>query len=383
MTAQRRTRLFLCSSLSARLTQLGSRRAALTWVIVLLLLFVGVPDAHAHQFTPGYLEINMQAGGTAEIVWKVPLVKGRRMNITPALPESCQALTPPATYALSNAVLERWTVDCGTTGLAGGTITIDGLETTQTDVLVRLLFADGRTTTTRLSPNETSFVVPETLSRFAVAKTYLQLGVEHILSGFDHLLFILTLLIIRLGVGPTAGREAEVIGTKGESGASKALQRRRIWRLLMTLTAFTIAHSITLALSVLGYVDVPSAPIEAIIALSIVFVAAEIIYSRQGRPSLIERQPWLVAFIFGLLHGLGFAGALSEIGLPESAIPMALFSFNVGVELGQVAFDAVVLALMWGVWRLRIRWPAWAWRVPAYGIGSLAAFWSFQRVAAF
>ncbi len=193
----------------------------------------------------------------------------------------------------------------------------------------------------------------------------------------------MTLLIIRLGVGPTAGRGATVIGAKGGSDASKALQRRRIWRLLMTLTAFTIAHSITLALSVLGYVDVPSAPIEAIIALSIVFVAAEIIYSRQGRPSLIERQPWLVAFIFGLLHGLGFAGALSEIGLPESAIPMALFSFNMGVELGQVAFDAAVLALMWGVWRLRIRWPAWAWRVPAYGIGSLAAFWSFQRVVAF
>ncbi len=151
----------------------------------------------------------------------------------------------------------------------------------------------------------------------------------------------------------------------------------------MTLTAFTIAHSITLALSVLGYVDVPSAPIEAIIALSIVFVGAEIIYSRQGRPSLIERQPWLVAFIFGLLHGLGFAGALSEIGLPESAIPMALFSFNVGVELGQVAFDAVALLLLWGVSRLRIRWPMWAWRAPAYAIGSLAAFWCIQRVVAF
>ncbi len=161
------------------------------------------------------------------------------------------------------------------------------------------------------------------------------------------------------------------------------MQRRRIWRLLLTLTAFTIAHSITLALSVLGYVDVPSAPIEAIIALSIVFVGAEIIYSRQGRSSLIERQPWLVAFIFGLLHGLGFAGALSEIGLPESAIPMALFSFNVGVELGQVAFDAAVLPLLWGLWRLRIQWPAWVWRVPAYAIGSLAAFWCFQRVVAF
>ncbi len=379
MTAQRRGDTSIGSSLSDKLINRGSRRAALTWVAVLVLLFVGVPGAQAHQFTPGYLEINALPDGKAEIVWKVPLIKGRRMNITPALPESCQTLTPLATYALSNAVLERWTVDCGAGGLAGQTITIEGLETTSTDVLVRLQFADGRTTTTRLSPDETSFVVPETLSRLAVAQTYLQLGIEHILSGFDHLLFVLTLLIIRLGVGPGTA----VAGAKGDSDGSKALQKRRIWRLLLTLTAFTIAHSITLALSVLGHVDVPSAPIEAIIALSIVFVGAEIIYSRQGRPSLIERQPWLVAFIFGLLHGLGFAGALSEIGLPESAIPMALFSFNVGVELGQVAFDAAALLLLWGVSQLRIPWPRWAWRVPAYAIGSVAAFWCVQRVAAF
>ncbi len=358
-------------------------RTALASAIVLVLLFVGVPAAQAHEFSPGYLEINMQADGKAEIVWKVPLVRGRPLNITPVLPASCQAITPSATYALSNAVLERWTVDCGTAGLAGQTITIEGLEATPTDVLVRLQFADGRTTTTRLRPEETSFVVPEKLTRLAVVKTYLRLGVEHILFGFDHLLFVLTLLIIRLGVGPTADRGAAGMGVMGGSDTLKALQRRRIWRLLMTLTAFTIAHSITLALSVLGYVDVPSAPIEAIIALSIVFVGAEIIYSREGRPSLIERQPWLVAFIFGLLHGLDFAGALSEIGLPQNAIPIALFSFNAGVELGQVAFDAVVLVLLWRVSRLRIRWPMWAWRVPAYGIGSLAAFWCVQRVVAF
>ena len=377
MSAQRYTNLVVGSFLSNKIHR-GSSLAALTCLVVLVLIFVGVPAAQAHEFTPGYLEINEQANGTVEIVWKVPMSKGRPLNITPVMPGNCRALSPPATYVLSNAVLERWTVDCGTAGLAGQTITIDGLETTQTDVLVRLQFADGRTTTTRLRPDETSFMVPETLSRLAVVRTYLRLGVEHILFGFDHLLFVLTLLIIRLGVGPAA-----VMGAKGGSDVAKALQRRRIWRLLMTLTAFTIAHSITLALSVLGYVDVPSAPIEAIIALSIVFVGAEIIYSRQGRPGLIERQPWLVAFMFGLLHGLGFAGALSEIGLPESAIPMALFSFNVGVELGQVAFDAVVLLLLWGVSRLRIRWPMWAWRVPAYGIGSLAAFWCIQRVVAF
>ncbi len=357
--------------------------SALASLIVLVLLFVGVPSAQAHAFTPGYLEINVQADGTAQVVWKVPLVRGRRMNITPVLPESCEAITPTATYTLSNAVLERWTVDCGATGLTGQTIKIDGLEATSTDVLVRIQFADGHTTTMRLRPDETSFVVPETLSGLAVAKTYLQLGFEHILLGFDHLLFVLTLLIIRLGVAPIVDKGTAVIGAEGGPAATKAWQRRRIWRLLLTLTAFTIAHSITLAVSVLGYVDLPSAPIEAIIALSIVFVGAEIIYSREGRPSLIERQPWLVAFIFGLLHGLGFAGALSEIGLPEGAIPMALFSFNVGVELGQVAFDAAALLLLWGVSRLRIPWPRWAWRVPPYAIGSVAAFWCVQRVAAF
>jgi HupE / UreJ protein len=358
-------------------------RVVLTSLIVLALLVVGVPAVYAHAFQPGYLEINAQADGTAQVLWKVPMASGRPLPMTPVLPVSCQALTPPATYVTSDAVLERWTVDCGAAGLAGQTIDIEGLEGTLTDVLVRLQFADGHITTKRLRPNDTSFVVPGTSSRLAVAQTYLQLGVEHILFGFDHLLFVLALLIIRVGVGQTVDQGAGGLGSRDGSDTSKALQKRRIWRLLTTLTAFTIAHSITLALAVQGYVNAPPAPIEAIIALSIVFVAAEIIYTLEGRPSLMERKPWLVAFIFGLLHGLGFAGALNEIGLPVDAIPLALFSFNVGVELGQVAFDAAVLALLWVAWRLRVWWPPWAWRVPAYAIGLVAAFWSFQRVAGF
>ena len=210
MSAQHRTRLIGGVRVSLAL-------AVLTSLSVLALLFLGVPAAQAHQFSPGYLEINAQADGTAEIVWKVPLARGRPLDITPVLPASCRALSPPATYALSNAVLERWTVDCGTVGLAGQTIAIDGLEATLTDVLVRLQFADGRTTTKRLRPDETSFVVPEELSRLAVAQTYLQLGVEHILFGFDHLLFVLALLIIRVGVVPTADRSAAGMGARGGS----------------------------------------------------------------------------------------------------------------------------------------------------------------------
>ena len=164
MTALRRSDPSVSSSLSDKLIRRGSRRAALTWVAVLVLLFVGVPAAQAHQFTPGYLEIKALADGTAEIVWKVPLIRGRRMNITPALPVSCQTLTPLATYALSNAVLERWTVDCGAAGLAGQPITIEGLEKTSTDVLVRLQFADGRTSTTRLSPDEPDILDSQALA---------------------------------------------------------------------------------------------------------------------------------------------------------------------------------------------------------------------------
>jgi hypothetical protein len=154
------------------------------------------------------------------------------------------------------------------------------------------------------------------------------------------------------------------------------------WLMLKTVTAFTVAHSLTLAAAVLGLVRVPVAPVEAVIALSILFLASELAHSRQGRPGLTERAPWLVAFAFGLLHGFGFAGALLEVGLPESSIPVALFLFNVGVEIGQLLFIAAVITLLTVVARFKVRWPEWAWRVPTYAIGGLAAFWLFERVVA-
>ena len=238
-------------------------------------------------------------------------------------------------------------------------IHIDGLERTSTDVLVRFDFADGATEAHRLTPGDPSFTVPTQPSRLEVVRTYLLLGIEHILSGIDHLVFVLALLILVKGVR----------------------------RLIFTVTAFTIAHSLTLAGATLGYVQMPGPPIEATIALSIMFVAAEIIHSRRGRPGLTEKYPWVVAFTFGLLHGFGFAGALAQIGLPQTSIPVALLFFNVGVEIGQLLFIAsvfTIIALARRITRrINIPRPAWSWAVPPYAIGSLAVFWVIQRIAAF
>ena len=181
------------------------------------------------------------------------------------------------------------------------------------------------------------------------------MGIIHILSGFDHLLFVLALLLI--------------------------VPNR--WKLFKTITAFTVAHSITLALAALGMVNVPPGPTEAVIALSIVFLAGEIINSHLGKFSITEQYPWVVAMIFGLFHGLGFAGALTGIGLPQNEIPIALLMFNLGVETGQILFLIAVLVLVAILKNLKIKWPDHAWKWMPYGIGSLAAFWTIERIIGF
>ena len=188
----------------------------------------------------------------------------------------------------------------------------------------------------------------------AAAKRYTALGITHILEGYDHLLFVLALLIIVNGG----------------------------WLLVKTITAFTVAHSFTLALAALGFVNVPPRPVEAVIALSIVFLAAEIVHAHQGRIGLAFRSPWVVAFSFGLLHGFGFAGALSDIGLPHGEVPVALLFFNVGVEIGQLLFVLGVIVLRWLVCLAQPKWPEWSAILPAYAIGTMAMFWTLQRVAA-
>jgi hydrogenase/urease accessory protein HupE len=313
----------------------------------------------AHEVRPAYLELRQTGPETYDVLWKVPgLGENLRLGLYVELPAGCTNLTEPRASMVNNAYTERWTLKSAG-GLTGGTIHIAGLASTMTDVLVRLERLDGTTQVTRLTPSAPSFVVEAAPRALQVARTYLVLGVEHILGGIDHLLFVLALLIL-------------VKGTR---------------RLIATVTAFTLAHSLTLAGATLGFVHVPGRPVEAAIALSIVFVAAEIIHSRRGVTGLTERFPWIVAFTFGLLHGFGFASALNEVGLPQSAIPVALLFFNVGVEIGQLLFIAsvfTVIALARQITRrIGMSQPAWAWRVPPYAIGSVAAFWIIQRIAAF
>lgn len=321
--------------------------------VVIALLGLNQASTFAHEVRPGYLEINEVSPGSFDVLWKVPRTADMKLNITPLLPESFQQATPTQ-QIISDAVVERWKATSDSP-LAGQAIRIEGLERTFTDVLVRLGWADGRKHTVRLTASSPSFVVPAEPSIWSVAWTYLVIGVEHILFGIDHLLFVLALLLIVDGH----------------------------WKLLKTITAFTVAHSITLAIATFGWMHVPGPPVEAIIALSIVFVSAEILKKGRGEPSLTERQPWIVAFGFGLLHGFGFAGALSEVGLPAGDIPMALLTFNLGVELGQLIF-VFACFLIWQLVRdIPIKWPDWTVKVLPYAIGTVAAFWTIERIIGF
>jgi len=323
----------------------------------LCLLIVGMMPAlvDAHEMRPGYLEIRESATDTYEVLWKVPaLSKDVRLALYVRFADDVEEVTEPVVGFLGGAHTQRMRIHRDG-GLTGTTVTIDGLDKTFTDVLLRFERADGIELTHRFTPSAVSYVFEAAPGRGQVAWTYLVLGTEHILLGIDHLLFVLALLIVVVG-----------------------------WRKLVgTITAFTVAHSITLALAALGFVHVPGPPVEAVIALSIVFVAAEIVRGRTGNPGLTARLPWIVAMTFGLLHGFGFAGALSDIGLPQSAIPLALFTFNVGVEIGQLLFIGGVLVLYSVARRLQPVPPEWAWRVPTYAIGSIAAYWMIERVVGF
>jgi hypothetical protein len=318
-------------------------------------LLLGAVAATAHEVRPAYLEITERAPETYDVVFKVPALGDElRLGLALRLPEAVEVVEPVRGAFTGRAHVQRSRIRRAG-GLTGTTIAIDGLAATLTDGLVRVELAGGSVQTVRVTPDAPSFTVAAAPGSGAVARTYLALGVEHILLGVDHLLFVLALLILVPGA------------------------RMLLW----TITAFTLAHSLTLAAATLGWVAVPPPPVEAVIALSIVFVAGEIVHGARGRPGISARQPWLVAFAFGLLHGLGFAGALHEIGLPQRAIPLALLAFNVGVELGQILFVGAVLAGAMLLARLPVR-PPRAWRTAAaYGIGAVAAYWLVERVAAF
>jgi len=327
------------------------RVAHLLAFMLSVLLGAGVS---AHEVRPAFLDIRQTGADTYDVMWKVPALGDMRLGIYVQMPADATHESEPRAFTTGDAYVERWTVRCPG-GLSGRTIRIAGLESTTIDVLARVEHAGGAVQTARILPSNPAFVVDATPSFWGVTKTYSRLGVEHILGGIDHLLFVLALVLLVKG-----------------------------WRRLVeTITTFTIAHSITLALAALGVVSVPGPPVEACIALSIVFVAAEIIRAREGRAGLTERYPWIVAFTFGLLHGLGFAGALNQIGLPQQSIPAALLFFNVGVEIGQLAFICVVLGFLAAIRLIPYARPSWGWRVAPYAIGSIAMVWVIERTAGF
>lgn len=323
--------------------------------LALAALLVSVVPGTTHESRPAYLEIQELQPGRYDVLWKRPTRGDATLGLSVRWPSSCKDALAGAAHAVPGALVERRLLDCGATGLLGQRVVIDGLAGTLTDVLVRIALRDGSVQTNLLEPSAPWVDIEGQRPTLAVAAEYLGLGVEHILLGFDHLLFILGLTLIV----------------------------RSTMLLVKTITAFTLAHSITLALATLGFVNVPQAPVEAVIALSILFLASELVRQQRGEAGLAARAPWLVAFAFGLLHGFGFAGALAEVGLPRADIPLALFTFNLGVEVGQLTFVAAVLALLWAGRRATAAPPRWLEAAPAYAIGSLAAFWLVERVTAF
>jgi hypothetical protein len=308
----------------------------------------------AHEARPAYLEVTEIAPDRYAVLWRTPTNAGMRLPVRLELPSGVRDFSPPALRELSDSRIERRVIDAPG-GLAGKRIEFVGLQVTITDVLVRVQLANGSQSSVLVHPSQAWVEIPREQSQLSVASTYVAFGIEHILGGVDHLMFVLALLLIVRG-----GR-----------------------RMVATVTAFTLAHSITLVAATLGWVHVPAPPVEATIALSIVFVAAEIVRGMHGRVGLTARAPWVVAFCFGLLHGLGFAGALAAIGLPQQAIPLALFCFNVGVEIGQLIFVALMLLVISLFKHLSTSLPRWAPWVPPYAIGGAATFWVIERVTAF
>ncbi len=328
----------------------------------LLVIVIGAAltsAAHGHESRPGFLEIKQTGPESYSVLWKVPTRGDLRLSLDALLPTECEETVPRTRELLGGAAIDRWHVRCPG-GLDGRQVRIAGLRSTMTDVICRFARSDGSTETARISPSAPSVVLGVSPGWTSVAGAYLGLGVEHILGGPDHLLFVACIVML--------------------AGWGR--------RLLITITGFTLAHSVTLALAALGLVQVPIAAVEATIALSVIFVASEIVRDRQD--SLTHRCPVLVSSAFGLLHGFGFAAVLHEIGLPHKAIPTALLFFNVGVELGQILFVIVLAAAIAGfraLVKLALSTEAWTGRIrgvtfrfAAYAIGGIACFWLIQRL---
>jgi hydrogenase/urease accessory protein HupE len=321
--------------------------------LLILLLSVGgfVPSASSHESQPGTLELRQVSIDRYEVTWRAPIYYGRPHPARLELPDTWKTVVEPTERMLADSQVFRRVVTVGEKGVEGSVIRFPGLERTVTDVFVRLNRLDGTTMTAVVRPTKPYAQLRGERTWHTTAGEYIGLGFHHILLGVDHLLFVLGLLLI--------------------------VKSRMM--LLKTVTAFTVSHSITLAIATLGYARAPLPPLNAAIALSILFLGPEVVRSWRGETSLTIRYPWVVAFLFGLLHGFGFASGLSTTGMPKAELPLALLFFNVGVELGQLVFVAMALALERSFRVLEIRWPRAVEALPGYAVGSLGAYWTIQR----
>lgn len=318
-------------------------------VVGLVLALLASRDAAAHGLDPALLSLRPLDRGTWEVTWRASALRLPGADVRPELPARCRRTAVDETSIDGDRVTMRWTIDCGA-DLAGETVAVHDLGVAKINALLRIERPGAAPIQAVLSPRAPSFTIPMRPSAWGVARDYVALGIEHILSGPDHLLFVLGLLLLV----PTT-------------------------RLLVqTVTAFTIGHSVTLTAAALGLAHLPSRPVEVLIAVSVLVLAVELARDG-GRESLLRRFPWLMAVTFGLLHGFGFAGALAEAGLPAGDVPLALASFNGGIEVGQLAFVGAVVVL-------RTALPGWpsrrSPRPVVYAMGILAAFWCFERLAA-
>lgn len=319
---------------------------------LVLILVVGVTaGVYAHESQPGTLELRQVDKDRYEVTWRAPIYYGQPHPARVELPEHWKTVVEPTVRLLPDSQVFRRVVTVGNQGVEGSVVRFPGLENTITDVFVRLNRLEGTTMTAVVRPSKPYAQLRGERTWYLTAGEYVGLGFHHILQGIDHLLFVLGLLLI--------------------------VKSRMM--LLKTITAFTVAHSVTLAIATLGYASAPLPPLNAAIALSILFLGPEIVRSWRGETSLTIRFPWVVAFLFGLLHGFGFASGLSTTGMPKAELPLALLFFNVGVELGQLVFVFTALALVKSFRVLEVRWPRWVEALPGYTVGSLGAYWTIQR----
>jgi len=323
-------------------------------LIMLLWMAGAAAPGFAHPLDPALLDIRESSADRLDVVWRWPMSRTAERPLQVVLPDGCDSQSTPEMHQSGSRVTLRWHAQCEAGGLVGRRVGVAGLRERQTDALLRLQLADGRLIQAVLRGDSPTIRVPARSGRLSVLRDYLRLGFGHILSGPDHLLFVLGLVLLVRG------------------------WRRLVW----TVTAFTAGHSVTLALAVLGVVRIPPQPVEIAIAMTIVVVAVELTRGEVTHETWVRRFPWAMAFGFGLLHGLGFAGALTQIGLPGDEIPLALFAFNLGIELGQLLCVTLILTVKAGLLRVPMHWPVAATRLPAYVIGSLAVFWVVERSAA-